>query len=971
MSAAPKPGKILIVNRDTSGSVIGSTPVNTWRAHRPIPSNFLIISPNADQFLRYYDTPTTEFSISGNLPPGISLTPVYSYSDTYERQIINSWNFSGTPTLRGVYNFSLTATGIFGTGSASYELIIELGLAIPAEANYSATVGQPFEEFLQLQDPVSSPIVNTLSVWNDENPPLGLVAPTDNFPYYKRNLGFPYFTAVGDGDEWLLFQAVENIANLTTSRQGFTLHMLTGRLEGHPRQAGTFTFPVRIRYTLADGNVPSLENSENVNITLNVAEGSLYHQPTGNLTGQAGEPFSALPTIPGTFSWSATGLPSGLSINSSTGEISGTPTQKGTITATITATGQSSSVKFVLAPAAPVIKPSQTINFIYGELPVKALRNLLEDPLENYSDWNTFSVSGLPAWAAFNSSTSGYIGSAPPERGTWLCDVSVSGATGSDSGTFTLVVGFGPPILTAGQVFSATYLMPFSGQLTVEDAANRPVNGFQVSPQSRRLPQGFSLNSSGLITGTPTEAGTFTVAISPLGEGFTNPGAYQDVDYASVVFEIAFGAPIITAGQTALGKVGFAFSKTFSLTDAANRPVTSWSATGLPAGLAINTSTGAITGTPQDSGSATITLTATGPGGTDTEEATISVLLGVPLFSYPSPNDLQTIEQVSISPIITDATNRPITSWSVDGLPTGLTINSSTGEITGSPTSAGTFSATVTATGSGGITSQPIAFIVVVGFPIFAGALRATAVYAGTTAAQAVYYGPQLLWNVPGWEPPAYPASLLLHMDGANNSTLFVDSSSSNITVSAIGNAAITTEYFKFGTGAASFDGSGDYLQISTNQNPTAFNFFGQDFTIDMWVFRKSGRGLISTRTAPVYSPWTLQIGPSGALMLLIQNSSSTYFNNGLFGSLQVPMNQWAHIAWACHQNRHYIFVNGIVDPQINGVTEPLKEQFSAPDNVYIGTDGDGAFNGYIDELRVVRGVADYTANFTPPTQPY
>jgi hypothetical protein len=255
--------------------------------------------------------------------------------------------------------------------------------------------------------------------------------------------------------------------------------------------------------------------------------------------------------------------------------------------------------------------------------------------------------------------------------------------------------------------------------------------------------------------------------------------------------------------------------------------------------------------------------------------------------------------------------------------------------------------------------------------PIFKGSTLCSAVYAGTTEAQAVYYGPQLLWNVLGWEPPAYPASLLLHMDGANNSTLFVDSSSSNITVSAIGNAAITTEYFKFGTGAASFDGSGDYLQISTNQNPTAFNFFGQDFTIDMWVFRKSGRGLISTRTAPVYSPWTLQIGPSGALMLLIQNSSSTYFNNGLFGSLQVPLNQWAHIAWACHQNRHYIFVNGIVDPQINGVTEPLKEQFSAPDNVYIGTDGDGAFNGYIDELRVVRGVADYTANFTPPTQPY
>jgi alpha-tubulin suppressor-like RCC1 family protein len=97
---------------------------------------------------------------------------------------------------------------------------------------------------------------------------------------------------------------------------------------------------------------------------------------------------------------------------------------------------------------------------------------------------------------------------------------------------------------------------------------------------------------------------------------------------ASIAFTITEGVPIITAGQTASGTVGTAFTKTFSLTDSTNRPVTSWGATGLPDWATLNTITGAITGTPQDSGSATITLTATGPGGTDTETATIVTKIG-------------------------------------------------------------------------------------------------------------------------------------------------------------------------------------------------------------------------------------------------------------------------------------------------------------------------------------------------------
>jgi hypothetical protein len=313
--------------------------------------------------------------------------------------------------------------------------------------------------------------------------------------------------------------------------------------------------------------------------------------------------------------------------------------------------------------------------------------------------------------------------------------------------------------------------------------------------------------------------------------------------------------------------------------------------------------------------------------------------------------------------VVEDELNRAISTWTATGLPPGLAINGVTGQITGTPTTEGEFSATITATGPGGSSTETVQFIVQSAFPIFVGAVRATAIYAGATVARAIYYGAQKLW-------PAPSVSLLLHMDGANGSTAFIDASG-NYAVTAVGNAAISTAFSKFGGASASFDGSGDYLQISTSSNPTPFDFYGQDFTIDFWVYRISGRGLISTRKDPVYSPWSLQIGASGAIFLLIQTSSNTFSSNGFLGSTTIPANQWTHVAWVCRLNRHFVFVNGVVDQNINGHSQAILQSYSLPSNIYIGTDGDGAFQGYIDELRAVRGEAAYTANFTPPMQPY
>jgi hypothetical protein len=96
--------------------------------------------------------------------------------------------------------------------------------------------------------------------------------------------------------------------------------------------------------------------------------------------------------------------------------------------------------------------------------------------------------------------------------------------------------------------------------------------------------------------------------------------------------------------------------------------------------------------------------------------------------------------------MLVDGLNRQVTSWSATGLPSGLSINASTGIISGTPTVKGQFSASITATNPDGSDTETVQFTVESALPIFAGAIRATSVYAGAARATSLYYGSQKLW---------------------------------------------------------------------------------------------------------------------------------------------------------------------------------------------------------------------------------
>lgn len=172
--------------------------------------------------------------------------------------------------------------------------------------------------------------------------------------------------------------------------------------------------------------------------------------------------------------------------------------------------------------------------------------------------------------------------------------------------------------------------------------------------------------------------------------------------------------PVINSSTTASGTQGTSFSYTITGT---NTP-TSYGATGLPAGLSVNTSTGAISGTPTVRGTYSVTINATNGAGTGTATLTLTLASAVPVISsnyYASGTQGQSFSYSIV------ATNTP-TSYSASGLPTGLSVNSSTGAITGTPTAFGLFQATMTASNSWGSDTEDLVITIA---PATAGALSA------------------------------------------------------------------------------------------------------------------------------------------------------------------------------------------------------------------------------------------------------
>lgn len=210
---------------------------------------------------------------------------------------------------------------------------------------------------------------------------------------------------------------------------------------------------------------------------------------------------------------------------------------------------------------------------------------------------------------------------------------------------------------------------------------------------------------------------------------------------------------------------------------------------------------------------------------------------------------------------------------------------------------------------------------------------------------------------------------LLLHCDGTDGSTSFPDSSSSAHTVTAGGNAQIDTAQFKFGTGSFLGDGS-DYLSLDGSAD---FTFGTGDFTIDFWVRLASG-GAIQT----LYDgrPSGSGGGPGYPAIYVSTDNTVRFYQNGdrITGTTALSTGGvWYHVALARSGTSTKLFLNGTQEGStLSDSTNYLGGSAGRP---FLGgnSEAPGSFslNGWMDEIRVSKGIARWTANFTPPSQPY
>jgi hypothetical protein len=207
------------------------------------------------------------------------------------------------------------------------------------------------------------------------------------------------------------------------------------------------------------------------------------------------------------------------------------------------------------------------------------------------------------------------------------------------------------------------------------------------------------------------------------------------------------------------------------------------------------------------------------------------------------------------------------------------------------------------------------------------------------------------------------PSVLLMHFDGTDGSTTFTDEYGHTVTPS--GNAQIDTAQSKFGGASGLFDGTGDYLSIPTS---TEWDFGTGDFTIEMWVRLASvtGSHRVIWRDNGANAT-SIGLFQNGADLEFYSSSDGSAWNicNGLsFGTFSI--NTFYFIAVTRSGTTFRTFKDGVL---ANSTTSSASLYVNSG-ALLVGAFNSGSqgYNGHIDDLRITKGTARYTANFTPPS---
>ncbi|MCW4115491.1 putative Ig domain-containing protein [Aurantimonas sp. MSK8Z-1] len=280
-----------------------------------------------------------------------------------------------------------------------------------------------------------------------------------------------------------------------------------------------------------------------------------------------------------------------------------------------------------------------------------------------------------------------------------------SGDGSNTSRTYGIVVTRASPTITLSPATLPGGMIAQAYSATISASGGTAPYGFSATG----LPAGLTLGTGGALSGTPTTAGSFTATVTATdANGATGVSSYS----------LTIAAPVTLAPATLPGgMIGQAYSATISASGG-TAPYR-FSATGVPTGLTLSTG-GALSGTPTTAGGFTVAVTATDANGaTGTHSYSLTIMSAAqPLALSPAGGRLSdgTVGR-AYSQTITASGGVPPYSFSASGLPQGLSLDASSGAITGTPATAGSYGVVIEVRDAQGATASGSYSLVIAAAP--------------------------------------------------------------------------------------------------------------------------------------------------------------------------------------------------------------------------------------------------------------